>query len=120
MDERISELEENVFSEEAQQVIDSQAEKIVRLEKDLYNGLQHNRKWNVEIDGIPTDVGDEEEKLEEAVIKISTAIGVRITRDAIEACHRLPTRRSGGPKPTIVRFASRKIVGNIMKNKIIG
>ena len=40
-----------------------------------------------------------------------------ITTETIEAYHRLPAKKPG-PKPTIVRFASRKTVDIVMKNKI--
>ena len=110
LDERINTLED------AQNTIEKQANRIVQLEKDLYNGLQHNRKWNVEIDGIPKEVGDEIPNLEEAVVKICGAIGVNVDQKDIEACHRLNTKKEG-PKNTIVRFASRKTVGEVMKNK---
>ena len=110
VDERVSHLEDAMVT------ADEQSQKIIRLEKDLYTSLQHNRKWNVEIDGIPNDVGDEIANLEEAVVKICVAIGVPITSNEIEACHRLNSRRNG-PKPTIVRFLSRKTVGKVMENK---
>ena len=110
VDERVSQLED------ARVTADEQSQKIIRLQKDLYNSLQHNRKWNVEIDGIPNAVGDEIDAIEEAVVKICVAVGVPITPNEIEACHRLKTRRDG-PKPTIVRFVSRKTVGKLMENK---
>ena len=39
-----------------------------------------------------------------------------IAPNDIEACHRLMSKKEG-PKPTIIRFASRKTVGRIMQNK---
>ena len=110
VDERITQLEE------ANEIINDQAQTIIRLEKDLHRGLQHNRKWNIEIDGIPDEVGDEIDDLEAAVVKICVAIGVPITAADIEACHRLNSRRAG-PHPTIVRFLSRKNVAKVMEKK---
>ena len=53
-------LQENTVSLEAasaQLIVQSQ--KIVSLEKACHRGLQHGRSFNVEIDGIPVNVGDE-------------------------------------------------------------
>ena len=33
-------------------------DKITNLEKSVFHNLQHDRKWNVEIDGIPINIGD--------------------------------------------------------------
>lgn len=117
-EERLSYLEndENQLSIEEKELIQEQSLKITRLEKDLYQSLQHNRKWNVEIDGIPSEIGDEVSDLEDAVVSICTAINVPIDKNCIEACHRLKSRNPG-PKPTIVRFVSRKTVGAVLKNK---
>ena len=40
-------------------VIAEQQTKIVSLEKECHRGLQHGRGFNVEIDGIPKNVGDD-------------------------------------------------------------
>ena len=51
-------------------VIKSQAARILSLEKQCHRGLQHDRGWNVEIDGIPKEVGDEPEDLRYAVLEL--------------------------------------------------
>ena len=89
--------------------------KIVNLEKSVHSGLQHSRKWNVEIDGIPAIIGDDPIHLENATLKILNAIGVNCVANDIEAIHRLPSKAA--IKPTIVRFKSRKTVDLIFKNK---
>ena len=73
-------------------------------------------KYNaVEIDGIPTEVGDDPKQLEIAALKILKAIGVDCEPVDIEAIHRLPARL--GIKPTIVRFNNRKTAVAARSNK---
>ena len=89
--------------------------KITTLEKSLYTSLQHNRLSNIEIDGIPANIVDDNAQLEEAAIKILTAINVKCSPDDIEAIHRLPS--SLEIKPTIVKFISRKTAVKAFENK---
>ncbi len=95
--------------------IQSLKHKLINLEKSSHGGLQHTRGWNIEIDGIPSEVGDERNDLEVAVISLVRGIGVEILESDIEACHRLPSRTE--EKATIVRFHSRKVVHSIHDNK---
>ena len=92
-----------------------QAKKIANLERSVHSGLQHNRKFNVEIDGIPVNIGDEPSQLEVATVKLFNAINVNCVAADIDAIHRLPSRNS--VKPTIVRLKSRKTVEKIFENK---
>ena len=98
-------------------------DRVVSLEKSTHSGLQHNRKWNLEIDGIPSNIGDDPKELEVAAIKIIEAINVPVSPDEIDAIHRLPARRNiphgsiPPPKSTIIRFKSRKVVEAINLNK---
>ena len=92
-----------------------QDEKIVNLERSVHGGLQHNRKFNVEIDGIPTNIGDDPEQLEEAVLILFEALNITCDSSDIDAIHRLPAK--SGIKPTIVRLRSRKTVDDIHANK---
>ena len=96
--------------------IKTQANKICNLEKSVHSGLQHDRKFNVEIDGIPVNIGDEPSQLEAATVMLLNALNVDCTEADIDAIHRLPSRNS--VKPTIVRFRSRKMVENFFKNKV--
>ncbi len=89
------------------------------LETATYRGQQHSRGWNVEIDGIPRNIGDEPAQLQEATLKILHAINVRCTDDDIDTIHRLPSRNDDDDKITIVRFKSRKMVRLIHDNKKI-
>lgn len=81
VEERLTYRKENdvdltVEIRNAPQKIEAQSNKIMLLEKSLHSNLQHDRKWNVEIDGIPTEVGEDHGKLEEVVIQILAAISV--------------------------------------------
>ena len=86
--------------------------KVKFLEKKLeesgkfFNRLdQCNRRNNLEIQGIPSAVGDE--VLEEKLIEIFKCINIPLTKSDIEDCHKLG---KSNPKDTIVRFVNRKIV----------
>ena len=116
LDETKSKLQtqtDNLIATTGQMLV--QQKKIVSLEKDCHRGLQHGRGFNIEIDGIPKDVGDEPEELEEAALKIFSAIGVDINDYDIDTIHRLPSKKE--PKATIARFVSRKTVREIHLNK---
>ncbi len=94
-----------------------QSQRIFELEKATHSGLQHNRGWNIEIDGIPMNVGDNPAQLQGATIEILRAINIRCDPADIDTIHRLPSRTA--EKPTIVRFGSRKLVRLIHENKRI-
>ena len=95
--------------------IAEQQKHIVSLEKSTHNGLQHGRAWNIEIDGIPAAIGDHPDQLEEAALKIIRGINVDIEDYEIDTIHRLPSKQS--PKPTIIRFVSRKTSRAVHENK---
>ena len=92
--------------------------KLLNLEQATHAGLQHGREWNIEIDGIPINVGDDPVQLQAATLKILHAINVKCNDIDIDKIHRLPSRNDDA-KPTIVRFHSRKLVDLIHKNKSI-
>ncbi len=91
--------------------------KLSNLEKASFASQQHGRGWNVEIDGIPINIGDEPGQLQLAAIAIFDAINVNIAPSAIDTIHRLPSSRGDEPKPVIIRFRSRKDVRDIHENK---
>lgn len=97
------------------EIIKNRDDQIVRLERACHTGLQHNRGWNLEIDGIPSNVGEDPLQLERAVIQLLNNINVLADEYDIDTVHRLPSQRS--PKTTIVRFNSRKVVRDIHLNK---
>ena len=70
-----------------------------------HSNKQHSREWNVEIDGIPSNVGDDPDQLKEAVYELCHSLNVDIEEYEIETAHRLQSKVS--PKPVIVRFFTR-------------
>ena len=64
---------------------------------------QYNRRNNLEIQGIPSTVGDG--VFQDKVIEIFETLNIRLQEVASEDCHRL---RKSNPKIRIVRFANRK------------
>ena len=88
---------------------------IVYLEKAVHSGLQHGRKWNIEVDGIPNNIGEDPKQLELAALEILNAINVECESEDIEAIHRLPSRAP--VKPVIIRLRSRKTVEAAFENK---
>ena len=92
--------------------------KLAAVEKSSHRGNQNSRKFNIEIDGIPSEVGDDPAALEEAALKIFASIGAPMESDDIDAIHRLPSSNVNFPKPTIVRIASRKKRDKIISKKL--
>ena len=80
-------------------------QRVVKLESELNNLQQYNRRNNIEICGIPKT---DEENLEEKVINIAANLGVKIDSRDIEACHRLKKNKKERTPRTIVRFVNRK------------
>ena len=83
------------------------------LEKTTNRIDQNHRKNNIELDGIPSDVKNED-LTEKVVAIINDITNENITEKDIEACHRLFTKKN--PKPTIVR-ASRNLLDKVRKKK---
>ena len=90
-------------------VNDQLIKRIESLERQANANSQYSRRECVEISGIPKTVTDE--NLENKVCEILCDIGVVVTGDRIEACHRLKNDR------TIVKFASRKDCINTLKKR---
>ena len=88
-------------------------EKIMKINTEKQN--QYGRRNNIEISGIMNEVADEE--LENKVIEILDEIDVKVTKEDIEACHRLPPTRNNKIKKTIVRFVNRKKAEKSIENK---
>ena len=92
---KISELENELNATKV--LLEAQIKKFIRLERSSEACQQHGRGWNVEIDGIPANVGDDPEQIQQAVLKLFEAINVDIEDYEIDTVHRLPSRTS--PKP---------------------
>ena len=76
---------------------------------------QYVRRNNIEISGIPNSVVDD--ALEDKVISILEKIDVKVSKNDIEACHRLPASKKNPTKRTIVRFVNRKSSEACLKSK---
>ena len=94
---------------------DQKSKRISELENEVIDLQQYIRRNNVEICGIPEDVSQND--LEKTVLKIAESIGVYISSNDIEACHRLNTKNEKSPKKTIVRFVNRKFCDQMHLNK---
>ena len=99
----------------ANDLISTLSTKVVRLEKQCHRGLQHGRGWNIEVDGIPKEFGDEPTNLKKAMSELFDVFNINVENDEIEAIHRLPSRHD--PKPVIIRFFSRESVKEIHQKK---
>ena len=75
--------------------------RLLKLERQVNNTEQNNRKNNIEIDGIPASVNDDDLR-EVVAILLNHITESDIMTSDIEAAHRLPSKTS--PKPTIVRM----------------
>lgn len=66
---------------------------------------QYNRNRNLQLEGIPES---NNEQLDDVILKIADKIKEPIQFQLdIQAIHRVPTKRSKGPKPIIVQFTNR-------------
>ena len=72
----------------------------------------YDRRNNLEFEGIPSSIDDN--FLEKTIVDVCNSIGVKISEDDIEDCHRLG---KNNPKKVITRFVYRKNCKLIIKNK---
>ena len=108
--------ESDVYSGQMEATIVALQHKLASMEYACNRSQQNSRKFNVEFDGIPMEVGEEPEKLEEAVLKLLAKMEVPCEAKDIDAIHRLPSKT--GKKGTIVRLHRRKLRDDILKNKM--
>ena len=88
-------------------------QRMLALEQTTNRMDQNHRKNNIELDGIPSSIKDDD--LKQNVVAIFNDITKEnITEKDLEACHRLASKKS--PKPTIVR-ASRNLLDKVRRNK---
>ena len=80
---------------------------------------QYTRRNNLEIAGIDDKIPDKD--LENHIIGILKDVGVTVSEQDIEACHRLPKSTSAKsknlPKRSIIRFVNRKHVEKALRKK---
>ena len=83
---------------------------LINNEIKINNADQYSRRNNVAIQDIPQSVKSKD--LEDMVINVLDKVNVKVTKNDIEACHRL-----GDSRKTIVRFVNRKYSFEALKNK---
>ena len=92
-----------------QQKVEKLENRISQVESDLNKKDQYNRRNNIEIQGIPSDISDD--SLENKVIEMLVEAHIVATKSDIEDCRRL------GNGSTIVRFVNRKFCNDILGKK---
>ena len=89
---------------------DKLRERIVKLERELHASSQYSRRECLELIGIPISVPND--NMEDKVCQILSSIGVSVTPNELEACHRLKNKDR-----TIVKFVNRKTCVSALKNR---
>ena len=88
-------------------------QRMLALKQTTYKMDQNHRKNNIELDGIPGNIKDD--NLKQNVVKIFKDITKEdVTEKDLEACHRLSSKKN--PKPTIVR-ASRNLLDKVRRSR---
>ena len=87
-------------------------DQLLEIDQKSNNLDQYNRRNNLEIQGIPTNVTDDE--LEGKVTNIFSCLGIEVKGPDIEDCHRLGY---ANPKNTIVRSVNRKFCYQALDKK---
>ena len=82
-------------------ISDNIQKRIRKLETESYQAQQYSRRDSIEVNGLPESVKDED--LENKVVEILDKIGVQVSPNDIQACHRLRNKTR-----TIVKFTNRK------------
>ena len=81
------------------------------IERQCWRNAQYSRRECVEVVGLPSSIEDKD--LEPTVCRVLQHIGVGITGEGIEACHRLNKQSDR----TIVKFSRRKDCEHVMRKK---
>ena len=73
------------------------------VERDVIEVQQYSCRNNVEISGLPENLTN----LQSSIIKIGSAVGIKIKPIDIQACHRLPKGKNHrGQMKVITRFVN--------------
>ena len=95
-------------------VVSEMSLKIVDLESKCKLLEQYGRHNNLEISGIPDSF--DQTDLEDKVVEIFDKIGVDLSNDEIEACHRIGKSKDNS-KTTIIRLVNRKKCKSALFNR---
>ena len=85
--------------------------KQISIERQCWKNAQYSRREFFEVVGLPSSIEDKD--LEPTVCRVLQHIGVGITGEGIEACHRLNKQSDR----TIVKFLRRKDCEHVMRKK---
>lgn len=89
--------------------------KVKELERKVDENEQYARSNNIEIHGVPVAA---EEDVYEVVSNVANTLGVRITREAIDVCHRMGKRQdSQAPPGILARLVRREDKINILMKR---
>ena len=88
--------------------------KVISLEANTNSLEQYGRRNNLEISGIPDSISNNE--LEDKVIEILSKVDVNVSKNDIEACHRMGKSKKSS-KRTIVRFVNRRYAKKALINR---
>ena len=122
LEERITYLERSIASMQNETHYyktenDTLNDKLEKLERDLYQFEQYNRRESVEISGLPEEIPQHE--LETTVINILRRIGVwELESYEVVACHRLKRKyQNERTSRVIIRFTNRKRAFQCLSNR---
>ena len=76
---------------------------------------QYGSRSNLQIEGIPTSISDDE--LEKTALGIVNSINVDLDSSDVEACHRIGRSKDGKSKKTIIRIVKCKFCKKALLNR---
>lgn len=115
--------QQKIIQEQQAKLLDLEAEnrdlkcKVKELSKRQNDLEQYSRRNTVEIFGVPEPKNETNAALKKTVLDIGVALGVTLTEDSIDACHRI---NGGNNRPTsgiIVKFVRREDPDNLLAKR---
>lgn len=88
-----------------------------QLKDDLQEFQQHSRSNYLEIHNVPNYQNENQNLLEDIATSVVKEVGIQLTKNEIEAIHRIPTKNRNKPSPIILELSSRKKRNQIIKAK---
>ena len=88
---------------------------VIQLEIKINSLEQYGRRNNLEIEGIPTSISNDD--LEKTAVAILNSINVNLDSSDVEACHRIGRSKDGKPKKTSIRIINQKFCKKALLNR---
>ena len=88
------------------EIVNRLEDKVVQLEIKNSYSKPYARRRNLEIEGIPTNISDDE--LEKTAVGILNSINVNLDSSDVEACHKIGRSKDGKPKKMIIHIVYSK------------